>query len=176
MEVIHRRLTIAIARLSFLMLAFSCNSISSLAQTISERTAVTISKMDGAVVDEFQKAWLLSGNGFEQTEALILLYQMRDGSISARSCGRSGLPQQFSFAWTAAISAVVHTHPNRTDPKPSGQDLRLADRFAIPVFTITLRGMYVYDPGTRKISIVLDGLDWLDPSKWNIQRQGVAMK
>lgn len=166
METSHRRSTVAIVQLSSVILVFFCSSISSLAQTKSERTIGIISRMDGSVVKEFQKAWLLSGNGFEQTEALVLLYQMRDGSISARSLGRSGLSQQFSFAWTAAILAVVHTHPNRTDPKPLGQDLRLANRFGIPVFTITLRGMYVYDPSTEKTSRVLDGLDWLESARW----------
>ena len=121
-------------------------------------------------MNEFQKASLLSGNGCDKTEALVLLYQMRDGSISARSLARSGLSRQFSFAWAANILAVVHTHPNHDDPQPIGQDLRLADRFGIPVFTITQRGMYVYDPASKKISRVQDGLNWLELSRWNKSR------
>ena len=71
--------------------------------------------------------------------------------------------------------AVVHTHPNGVDPKPAGHDLRLADRFGVPVFTITQRGMYVYDPELKKTSMVQDGLDWLDSSRWN-QDRNVAGK
>jgi hypothetical protein len=36
--------------------------------------------------------------------------------------------------------------------------------------------MYVYDPETRKISVVQDGLDWLEASKWSGQRQAVARR
>ena len=128
------------------------------------------------VVNEFQKAWLLSGNGFDKTEALVLLYRMRDGSISARSLGRSGQYRRFTFAWTSTIIAVVHTHPNGDDPRPLGEDLRSADKLGIPVFTITLRGMYVYDPDSKKISMVHAGLDWLDSTKWLKDRQAVAQR
>jgi hypothetical protein len=150
----------------------------SLAQTKAEpdgkRTAVIVSKINDPVVNEFQKAWLLSGNGYDKTEALVLLYRMRDGSISARSLGRSGQYRQFTFPWTQAIIAVVHTHPNGDDPQPLGEDLRSADKLGIPVFTITHRGMYVYDPDTKKISMVRDGLDWLDATKWVKDQQTFA--
>jgi len=74
------------------------------------------------------------------------------------------------------IIAVVHTHPNGVDPKPAGDDLRLADRFGVPVFTITQRGMYVYDPDTKKVSLVKAGLEWLESAKWSYDRPVVATK
>src|SRR5437868_6804393 len=117
----------------------------------------------------------LSGAGYDKTEALVLLYRTRDGSISAKSVGRSGQYRRFTFQWTSTIIAVVHTHPNG-DPRPLGEDLRLADRFSIPVFTLTKRGMYVYDPDTRKISLIQEGLDWLDSTKWRKDQQEVAQK
>ena len=86
------------------------------------------------------------------------------------------MQKRFTFGWTDDIIAVVHTHPNGYDPKPTGKDLLLADRFRIPIFTLTQRGMYVYDPETRKISVVQDGLDWLAASKWNHERQAVAKR
>jgi hypothetical protein len=52
----------------------------------------------------------------------------------------------------------------------------LADRFGVPIFTITHLGMYVYDPDTRKISKVKDRLDWLESAKWNHNRPVVAKK
>jgi hypothetical protein len=61
---------------------------------------------------------------------------------------------------------VVHTHPNRCGPEPVGDDLKIADRFRVPVFTITSSGMYVYDPIRKKITKIWNGLDWLKPSKW----------
>jgi len=35
------------------------------------------------------------------------------------------------------------------------------------MFTITSRGMFVYDPSTKKTSQLMENLDWLDLSKWN---------
>lgn len=44
------------------------------------------------------------------------------------------------------------------------------------VFTITQRGMYVYDPDSKKISTVKDGPDWLESAKWNYDRPVVSKK
>jgi hypothetical protein len=93
--------------------------------------------------------------------------------VSSKKTARSSPTRSSAFGWTSNIIAVVHTHPNGVDPKPAGHDLQLADRFGVPVFTITQRGMYVYDPVTRRTSMVQDGLTWLDSSRWN-QYQKVA--
>jgi hypothetical protein len=45
----------------------------------------------------------------------------------------------------------------------------VADRYGVPIFTITISGMYMYNPATKQTSKVLEGLDWLDPinlSRW----------
>lgn len=174
----HRHSTVSILLPAFVALTFICHGVS-FAQTrggsIGEKTAFIISKIDAAAAIEFEKAWHASRNGSDGFEGLVLVYTTLDGSISARSQGKSGEQKRFSFGWTADIRAVIHTHPNGEDPKPSWKDLQLADGFRVPVFTLTQRGMFVYDPETRKISIVQDGLDWLDSSKWISQRH-VAVK
>jgi hypothetical protein len=104
------------------------------------------------------------------------VYPTPDGATLAISQGKSDEQKRFTFGWAANIIAVVHTHPNGVDPKPAGDDLRLADRFGVPVFTITQRGMYVYDPDTRKTSMVQDGIDWLESTKWDHERQAVAKR
>jgi hypothetical protein len=131
------------------------------------KTAFIISSMDAAAAKEFKKAWRATRSGSDGFEGLVLVYKEKDGSISARSQGKSEEQHRFTFGWTADIIAVVHTHANADKPTPSEADLKVADTFLVPVFTLTRRGMYVYDPETRKISIVKDGLDWLKPSKWN---------
>jgi hypothetical protein len=154
----------------FFALTSICGGISALALTrtrsYSEKTAFIISKIDAAVTKEFQEAWHLSRSGSDGFEGLVLMYSTPNGSILARSQGKSDEQKQFTFGWTSNIIAVVHTHPNDVDPRPVGADLRLADRFRVPIFTITRRGMYVYDPDTRKTSMVQDGLNWLDSSRW----------
>lgn len=131
----------------FFALTFTFYGFSALAQTKSRsyggKTAFIISKIDTAVAREFQEAWHVSRNGSGGFEGLVLVYPATDGSILARSQGKSDEQKQFTFGWTSNIFAVVHTHPNDVDPRPVGDDLRLADRFGVPVFTITRRGMYV---------------------------------
>ena len=151
-------------------------ALSTNAGSYGEKTAFIISKIDAAAAKEFQKAWDVAGSGFARIEALVLVYKAQDGSIWARSQGKTNERDRFTFGWTADIIAVVHTHPNDDDPKPSGADLQLADRFRVPFFTITQRGMYVYDPETRKISIVQNRLDWLKSTKWNHEGQAVIAR
>lgn len=176
----RRNSTVSTLLCAFVALTFICRGVSSLAQTkggsYGEKTTFVISKVDDAATKEFQKAWHASRNGSDGFEGLVLVYRAHDGSVSTRSQGRSDEQKQFTFGWTANIIAVVHTHPNGVDPKPVGHDLRLADRFGVPVFTITQRGMYVYDPETRRISMVQDGLDWLESSKWKFEHQAVVTK
>ncbi|PYT09118.1 MAG: hypothetical protein DMF60_03205 [Acidobacteria bacterium] len=169
MKTNHRHSTVSILLCAFVTFTFIGRGVSSLAQTkdrrYGEKTAFIVSKIDAAAAKEFQKAWHVSRNGSDGFEGLVLVYATPDGSISARSQGKSDEPRQFTFGWRANIIAVVHTHPNGVDPKPVGHDLRLAD-IGVPVFTITQRGMYVYDPATKKISLVQEGLDWLESSRW----------
>jgi hypothetical protein len=67
----------------------------------------------------------------------------------------------FTFKWSFNAVAIVHTHPNGTDPRPGEQDKRVADKYCVPNFTLTRTGMYVYDPATKRTSKVFNGLDWL---------------
>ena len=163
------RLTCGLA-LSSSILSLTLNVVTILAQanhqSISEPTASILRGIDKPVVNEFQKAWRLSEAGNERMEVLVLLYRMRDHSLLASLRGLSGDIGEFRFAWNPTIIAVVHTHTNGVDPRPSSTDCRLADRFKIPVFTMTRRGMFVYDPFTRKTVEVQVNLDWLDLSKW----------
>ena len=180
MKTNRRQSTVSTLLSAFFALMFICHSVSSLAQTKSgshgEKTAFIISKIDAAAAKVFQEAWHVSRNGSDGFEGLVLVYPALDGSILAKSQGKSAEQKHFTFGWTSNIIAVVHTHPNGVDPKPAGDDLRLADRFGVPVFTITQRGMYVYDPDTKKVSLVKAGLEWLESAKWSYDRPVVATK
>ncbi len=178
METNHRRSTGSSLLAAILALALIWHGVSTFAQakgkSYGQKTEFIISKINKVAAREFQEAWRLSRNGSDGFEGLVLVYPSTDGSILAKSQGKSNEQKQFTFGWTSNIIAVIHTHPNGVDPKPAGHDLQLADKFHVPVFTITQRGMYVYDPETRKISLVKDGLDWLESAKWDIDRAVVA--
>ena len=118
------------------------------------------------VVREFHAAWQQSGLGTLNTEAVVLVLRNSDGSCEAVSAGRTNQSNAFTFIWNPAIIAIIHTHPNDRDPKPQEQDILIARRFDIPIFTITLRGMHMYDPASNKITKIKSGVDWLDSSSW----------
>lgn len=123
-------------------------------------------RIDTGMLRQFEKAWEISSAGHNGREGVVLISLALDDSYRGKSLGFTGEYHKFSFAWDASTVAIVHTHPNNADPKPSGQDERVAQKYDVPIFTITLRGMYVYDPDTRITLRVLHGLDWLKPSKW----------
>jgi hypothetical protein len=50
------------------------------------------------------------------------------------------------FAGIPATVGIVHTHPNSSSAKPQDEDIIVANKFRVPIFTITNRGMFVYDP------------------------------
>jgi hypothetical protein len=123
-----------------------------------------ISVFDEAVVEAFRKAWRRSGNGTSGLESVVLILRMSGGGYSGRDMGVTNEHRRFTFAWHPATIAVVHTHPNDSDPKPQDEDIAVADKHGVPIFTITNRGMYAYDPNTRKTGKVADNLDWLESS------------
>jgi len=121
---------------------------------------------DAAIVDSFSRAWRRAGNGTLPSEGVVLILKMKDGKFSGREMGATNEYKRFTFGWHPATIAIVHTHPNTSDARPQDDDLAVANKYHVPIFTITSRGMFVYDPGTKRISRVMLGLDWLDESKW----------
>jgi hypothetical protein len=166
------------AWVSILLILVSVGVAIALASSIGEALAKTrassyktmaatiVSRVNEAVVTEFRKAWRMSGRGSGEIEGAVLLCQDADGAISARSLGQTNQRRRFPIICDPTVIAIVHTHPNKSNAQPERADWEIADHLRIPVFTITNRGMYVYDPGKRKISKVQEGLNWLDSAKW----------
>lgn len=113
------------------------------------------------LLKEFDMAWRSSGGGINGHEGVVLIFRKPDGTYTGRSQGISNEYHMFTFKWSFNAVAIVHTHPNGTDPRPGEQDKRVADKYCVPNFTLTRTGMYVYDPATKTTSKVLNGLDWL---------------
>jgi len=133
------------------------------AQRKTDAIGFILGAIDDRTREEFQKAWWIAKGGASPVEAVVLLYRGRDGALIARSQGQTNERLKVSFRWSSKIIGVVHTHPNGFSPEPAGKDLDISDKYRIPIFTITSRGMFVYDPTNRKTSKVLDGLAWLEP-------------
>ncbi|HSE37581.1 MAG TPA: hypothetical protein VLG74_09785 [Blastocatellia bacterium] len=134
-----------------------------------------LAALDDGASREFEKAWFLSGDGTTAREGVLLIFRMSDGSYRAKLQPLTNQYRQCTFRWNPAAIAIVHTHPNSCDPKPAEQDRQVADKYGVPNFTITIRGMYVYDPATKKTSKLMNGLDWLNlPSIQMNSRGGSA--
>jgi hypothetical protein len=125
-----------------------------------------LSRVDEDLINHFKKAWAISKAGFDTCEGVVIIFLTKDGRYVGRSPGVTNEFEQASFKWDPATIAIVHTHPNLISARPSGIDEAAAERLGIPIFTITNRGMYVYNPTTRKTTRVMDDMDWLEPSKW----------
>lgn len=125
-----------------------------------------LSMFDKEIVGKFRNAWQRVGNGTQSRESVVVILKMADGSYGARMPNPTNEYRSFSFAWHPATVAVVHTHPNRSLPYPVGGDLIIADKYKVPVFTLTSLGVFVYDPATRTITKLIDRLDWLQDSTW----------
>jgi hypothetical protein len=128
--------------------------------------ATVMSMFDRSIVKGFNEAWQRTAAGTALLEAVVLVVRNPDGSYKAVLPKTTREYRQFTFRWQPGTVAVVHTHPNHSDPKPQPADIEIAERFQVLMFTLTLRGMFLYDPATKVISKVQEGIDWLDYSKW----------
>jgi hypothetical protein len=125
-----------------------------------------LNNVDQDLINQFKKAWAIAKAGFDSSEGAVIVFLTKEGRYVGRSPGATNEFEQVSFKWDPAAIAIVHTHPNLINAMPSGIDQAVAERLGIPIFTITNRGMFVYNPTTAKTSKVMDDMDWLEPSKW----------
>ncbi len=118
------------------------------------------------IVKVFRAAWQRAGGGTIQVEAVVLIVRNADGSCRTILPHSTNEYRRLTFQWQPGTIAILHTHPNHNDPKPSPADMEIADRFRVPMFTLTISGMFLYDPMTKVISRVQAGVDWLEQAKW----------
>ena len=128
--------------------------------------AFQLSRIDKSIVREFEKAWWISSNGTNGKEGAVLIFQSLSGTYFAKVQRKTNEQRKVSFTWVPSAIAIVHTHPNKSDPRPSQDDMKLADRLNVTMFTISVHGMWAYNPATGKTTLVHQGLDWLDAGKW----------
>jgi hypothetical protein len=117
------------------------------------------------VIKAFEKAWSYTANGTKDSEAVVLVFRLDDGTYRGEWQGYTNEKYRFTFKWNPSAIAIVHTHPNSRSPEPESDDREVAKKFGVPIFTITNRGLYVYDPGTGRTNKVRKSLDWLKPCR-----------
>ena len=133
---------------------------------ISKSITDILTRIDGRAVQEMKRAWSAAGAGMGSEEAVLLIFLMPDDSIQASLQGMTNERRAFTFKWAPSAVAIVHTHPTSVSPRPSPADRQLADTLGVPIFTLTARGMYSYEPHTKKVTKIHDALDWLELAQW----------
>ena len=101
--------------------------------------------------------WSLNGP-FERAAFVI---QQSDGSIACQCwpSRHSYLAETFRGFIPPNTIAIVHTHPVEF-PKPSRKDKDEATRLGIPIYVLTIRGVYKAVPGVRNTATVADQQTW----------------
>ncbi|HEY7547687.1 MAG TPA: hypothetical protein VID27_22510 [Blastocatellia bacterium] len=135
------------------------------------RLPFDLSRIDSGVIKEFERAWRYSKSGRSDAEGLVLIFRKLDGSYFGVQGAFTNEYKKVSFKWVPNAIAIVHTHPNDVNPEPNANDCQVADHLGVPMFTLTARGMFMYDPRTKLITRVMECVDWLDPAKWETRGQ-----
>ena len=128
-----------------------------------------VRQVDEKVVGELRRAWLLAHAGTAPVEEVVVVARTPDGRFEAVLQPHSNLYGRGRFLLPPGAAAIFHTHPDSVLPQPSRDDRRLADRTGVPIFTLSSSGLYLYDPATRRISKLMDRLDWLEQKAWRLR-------
>jgi len=135
------------------------------------------------LVDLLRKtAWGLGGP-YERAEFIIA---NPDGTLTCEEWpgAHSFQAEHFRGAIPPNTIAIVHTHPVQF-PRPSEQDQEEASRLGIPVYTLTIRGVFKSMPDQRLPEVVTDRQSWiketpastasLRPNKLPVDVQGYGL-
>jgi len=105
-----------------------------------------------------ESGWGLSGP-FERAAFII---EQSDGSFTCQEWPslHSYLSESFRGTMPAHTVAIAHTHPVQY-PMPSEQDKLEATRIGVPIYVITIRGVYKALPGNRRVATLAENQNWI---------------
>ena len=119
---------------------------------------------DPRVIAAMKAAWRESGCGQLGIEAAFRL----DGSpsnyriIAIERTFEQG--HQTVTIVSGVTFALFHVHPKTASPEPSSVDESVGQKYALRIYSIHARGLYAYDPNTKKTVKVRDGVEWMGPN------------
>ena len=102
--------------------------------------------------------WSLNG----PWERAAFIIQNPDGSIACQCwpSKHSYLAETFNGFVPARTIAIVHTHPVAY-PRPSEQDKLEATRLGIPIYVLSIEGVYKAVPGAERETTIVKHQAWL---------------
>jgi hypothetical protein len=145
----------------------------SVSSPLGEPAQFEMSRMDGEIVATLRKAWKLAEEGRSAREAGVMVLREADGRYTATLVFDPSAFHQVRFSVTPNVVAIFHTHPNQVGREPSPNDRANSDLLQIPTFTLTNRGLWVYNPITRRVRQVMLMTSWLDPKSWASEKSAL---
>lgn len=145
----------------------------SVSNTLGERSPFEMSRMDAQIVATLRQAWRLAEEGRSPREAGVMVLREADGRYTAKLVFDPKAFHQVRFSVTPTVVAILHTHPNQVGREPSPSDRANSDLLQIPTFTLTNRGLWVYNPKTREVRLVMLMTSWLDPKSWTSEKSAL---
>jgi hypothetical protein len=105
-----------------------------------------------------KNGWGLAGP-YERAEFIL---QQDDGSLTCQEWPsiHSYLGEQFHGVVPPHTIAIAHTHPAQF-PLPSEHDNDEAVRLGLPVYTISIRGVYKSIPGAARAEVITSQQSWI---------------
>jgi RHS repeat-associated protein len=80
---------------------------------------------------------------------------------------RTNEDSRISFVPRPDAFGIVHTHPRTKGSAPSSQDIEMANKTGLKVFTLSIDGLYMYSPGDAKPprQPLRPGMSWTRPCR-----------
>lgn len=111
------------------------------------------------LVEILRKSGWGLGGPFERAAFIV---ENLDGSLGCQEWPsvHEYQSEKFRGAIPPQAIAIVHTHPVQF-PKPSEQDNGEATRLGIPIYTLTIRGVYKSMPGQAQAVMITNRQSWI---------------
>jgi hypothetical protein len=116
--------------------------------------------VEGMLKERALRLWKESGCGFLRTEHAAWIVASDEPGLSFVSWPHRGFVGK--EVWRGPVPpnviAIIHTHPDDVDPRPSARDAATARRFGISNYTVSRRGIWKTTPDGRTVQV--DGEEW----------------
>jgi proteasome lid subunit RPN8/RPN11 len=104
---------------------------------------------------------LTHASTFVGWEVAAFVVREPDGNLQCVLWPTSGRADSQVFQGTVPdnVVAIVHTHPQRMDRKPSDGDIALARRLGLPNYVLSRYGIYAAEPSGEVVPVV-EQMNW----------------
>lgn len=116
---------------------------------------------DGALKVRAYRLWQDAGCGFRNTEHAAWIVGNDEFDVSLVEWPHRGFLWREVWSGTAParLAAVIHTHPDSVDPRPSPKDVATAKNLGIPNYAVSRQGIWKATPLGEIVKI--DGEAWI---------------